>query len=61
MDERRQLKAEVNNARTRNKKKRGTDKYQEINKEVRKSISKINANMCRTWQLKEWMLSPKEI
>jgi len=43
------------------RKKRGTDKYQEINKEVRKSISKINANMCRTWQLKEWMLSPKEI
>ena len=49
MDERRQLKAEVNNARTRNKKKRGAGKYQEINKEVRKSISKINANICRTW------------
>ena len=61
MDEGRQLKAEVNNARTRNKKKRGAGKYQEINKEVRKSISKTNANICRTWKLKERKLLPKEI
>jgi len=64
MDERRQLKTEVNNARTRGRdirrKRRRTNIRRKIKKSKRAS-DKINANICRTWQLKERKLSPKEI
>ena len=63
MDERRQLKTEVNNARTRGRDIRRKRRSTNIRRKIKskRASDNINANICRTWQLKERKLSPKEI